>query len=71
MEIRFLGGVMPFGITTPASQLEHREILICEDVCPECGGELDTGWQCNSCEFDAHPEARKIDIDKYHRDNLD
>lgn len=20
---------------------------------PECGGELDTGWECNSCGFDA------------------
>lgn len=23
------------------------------DVCPRCGGELDTGWECNSCKFDA------------------
>lgn len=23
------------------------------DVCPRCGGELDTGWGCNSCKFDA------------------
>ena len=23
------------------------------DVCPKCGGELDTGWECNSCGYDA------------------
>ena len=27
------------------------------DVCPECGGELDTGWECLDCGFDAQPEA--------------
>jgi len=25
------------------------------DMCPKCGGELDTGWECNSCGFDAMP----------------
>ncbi len=28
------------------------------DVCPECGGELDTGWECNSCGYDAAPDAQ-------------
>jgi tRNA(Ile2) C34 agmatinyltransferase TiaS len=23
------------------------------DVCPECGGALDTGWECNDCGYDA------------------
>jgi tRNA(Ile2) C34 agmatinyltransferase TiaS len=23
------------------------------DICPECRGELDTGWECNSCGYDA------------------
>ena len=23
------------------------------DICPECGGELDTGWECISCRYDA------------------
>ena len=28
-----------------------------DDRCPECGGELDTGWECNSCGYDAKDEA--------------
>lgn len=24
-----------------------------KDICPKCGGELDTGWECNDCGFDA------------------
>lgn len=27
--------------------------LVEQDVCPQCGGELDTGWECNECGFDA------------------
>lgn len=23
------------------------------DKCPKCGGELDTGWECNDCGYDA------------------
>ena len=57
-----------FGIPIPATSKEHRELLIAEDRCPECGGELDTGWECNTCSFDAEPEAQEIDIDKHHRD---
>jgi hypothetical protein len=26
---------------------------ITDDLCPVCPGELDTGWECNSCGFDA------------------
>lgn len=47
---------MPFGIITPAKTKEHREMLIAEDYCPECGGELDTGWECIDCGFDAELE---------------
>lgn len=39
---------------------ERRELLIENDVCPECGGELDTGWECNLCGFDALPEQERI-----------
>lgn len=28
-----------------------------EDQCPECGGQLDTGWECNGCGYDAQDEA--------------
>jgi hypothetical protein len=27
--------------------------LVSQDYCPECGGDLDTGWECNRCGFDA------------------
>jgi hypothetical protein len=33
-----------------------REILerdVVQDRCPKCKGELDTGWECNDCGFDA------------------
>lgn len=42
---------------------EHREADIDQDRCPECGGELDTGWECNRCGFDAIGE-RFVDPDK-------
>jgi tRNA(Ile2) C34 agmatinyltransferase TiaS len=32
-----------------------RHWSVKQDICPECGGELDTGWECNSCGFDAMP----------------
>lgn len=51
----FLGIRIPI----PKENKEHRELLIAEDVCPECGGELDTGWECNECGFDAMPELMK------------
>ena len=38
---------------------EHREARIENDKCPECNGELDTGWECNACGFNAKPEALK------------
>ena len=41
----------------------QRKRLIDNDTCPECFGELDTGWECNSCGFDAKPEAYS-EIDK-------
>lgn len=26
-----------------------------EDICPKCGGSLDTGWECNKCGADCRP----------------
>jgi tRNA(Ile2) C34 agmatinyltransferase TiaS len=43
-----------FGIEIPAKEQEHREFLVSQDICPECGGELDTGFECNDCGFDAN-----------------
>ena len=43
----------------PIGPREIREHWISErDECPECGGELDTGYECNKCQFDALPELR-------------
>lgn len=28
------------------------------DMCPKCGGELDTGWECNKCGYDALPHVK-------------
>ena len=56
-----------FGIAPPLVRAEHRGLYIAHDFCPECGGELDTGWECNDCGFDAKPEADDIDLDEYHR----
>lgn len=29
--------------------------LVEDDYCPRCLGELDTGWECTDCGFDAAP----------------
>lgn len=34
-----------------------RHEKIANDECPECDGELDTGYECNKCGFDARPEV--------------
>lgn len=36
---------------------EDRKTLAEADICPECGGELDTGWECTRCGYDAITEA--------------
>lgn len=43
-------------LTFPAKSRAVRLELIKEDVCPECGGSLDTGWECNDCDYDARDE---------------
>ena len=43
--------------TFPVVGLIARKELSKNDICPECGGGLDTGWECNDCEFDAHQLA--------------
>jgi hypothetical protein len=44
------------GFCDPNAAKDQRLAKIAEDICPECGGELDTGWECNKCGFDAKPE---------------
>ena len=47
----------PLNIPTPCPVKERRELLIHHGFCPECSGELDTGFECNRCGYDARPEA--------------
>lgn len=37
-----------------------RRSLARRDICPECRGALDTGWECNDCGYDARAEATTI-----------
>lgn len=30
-------------------------LAVAQDQCPVCGGELDTGWECNDCGKDCQP----------------
>lgn len=42
-------------IEWPVQSAIVRRQLVRNDLCPECGGELDTGWECNRCGYDAQP----------------
>ncbi len=35
------------------SKALRRELVNQYEACPECGGELDTGFECNKCGYDA------------------
>ncbi len=41
----------------PATDPVLRKELAKRDLCPECGGQLDTGWECNACGYDARDLA--------------
>lgn len=36
---------------------ELKLVLVDEDYCPMCLGELDTEWECGDCGYDAIKEA--------------
>jgi tRNA(Ile2) C34 agmatinyltransferase TiaS len=40
----------------PVKAKEYREACVSNDKCPECGGELDTGYECSNCGYDALEE---------------
>lgn len=33
--------------------------MVAKDKCPRCRGQLDTGWECNDCGYDAMPIAQE------------
>ena len=35
--------------------VEKLRAIALRDICPICFGELDTGWECNNCGYDARP----------------
>jgi len=47
---------------TNPRQLSDASIstLIEQDICPMCLGELDTGWECNECGYDAMPLVKGL-----------
>lgn len=46
-----MSGILKFGF--PVRSPELRKYWVDQEQCPECGGALDTGWECNDCGFDA------------------
>jgi len=48
------------GLVFPVKNGSLRKALAAKDnICPECGSELDTGWECNNnaCRYDAQSDA--------------
>ena len=42
----------------PVKRPVIRTELLKQDRCPDCGGSLDTGWECNDCGFDGRSDER-------------
>jgi hypothetical protein len=42
---------------------------VSKDICPKCSGELDTGWECNDCGFDAIKLATGASVTKWRVSN--
>lgn len=54
--------LFPFGLTVESFPIQSpalRRILLNEPhgICPECGQQVDTGWECTECGFDGRDEA--------------
>lgn len=47
-------------IQWPVQSKAIRLEMIKQGKCTECGGELDTGFECNDCNHDALEEAQQI-----------
>jgi hypothetical protein len=44
----------------PIKHPEIRQAAILDGVCPICADDLDTGWECDSCQFDGLPEIEGL-----------
>jgi tRNA(Ile2) C34 agmatinyltransferase TiaS len=44
-------------VNYPIRSAAARRSFARRDKCPQCGGELDTGWECDDCGYDARREA--------------
>lgn len=45
----------------PVLDRDERKQLIRQNICPECGRDLDTGWECTDydrCGFDGLKEGK-------------
>ena len=40
-------------IRSPVLDNASNRLLVSQDICPQCRGELDTGWECTTCQYDA------------------
>ena len=49
--------MMRNGTNYPIVSKPLRRYNARNNICPECGGALDTGWECNECFYDARDEA--------------
>jgi hypothetical protein len=38
---------------------------VASDICPACGGDLDTGWECTRCGYDAINERGQREVRRY------
>ena len=47
------GSVKRWPVESPAV----RRALVLDNVCPDCSGDLDTGWECIECEADHYDLA--------------
>lgn len=39
------------------SDIETHRTVNKLNRCPKCGGDLDTGWECTACGYDARPHV--------------
>lgn len=43
----------PLSLNERAEPTKYRLDLVAEDICPRCRGQIDTGWECIECGYDA------------------